>query len=81
MSIHRLYRLYELASDVEKQSGRAWYNDARTAALGLAVGHNTTLKIVSGVIAALSPNTHWDTNLEDADRVLGVGLSAYELAD
>ena len=81
MSIHRLYRLYELASESEKQTGRAWYERARVDIGELAIQHQTTTKIVAGVVAALSPNVHWDRNIEDANSVLGVGLSPYELAD
>ena len=33
------------------------------------------------MVAALSPNTRWDTNLIDADSVLGMALAPYELAD
>lgn len=81
MSIHRLYRLYELASESEKQSGRVWYDHARDEIAKLVVQHQTRTKIVAGVVAALSPNIRWAQNLKDADRVLGVGLSPYKLAD
>ena len=81
MSIHRLYRLYDLATDSEKQSGRAWYDNARTDIAHLAIDHDTNIYTVAGVVAALSPNTHWNMNFADADRVLSVGLSPYGLAD
>ncbi len=81
MSIHRLYRLYELASEADKTAGRAWYDSARDEIVALAIKHETTTHIVAGVVAALSPNTRWSRALIDADRVLGVGLSPYELAD
>lgn len=81
MSIHRLYRLYELASKHDKQKGRAWYKNAQVEITELAIRHQTTAKIVAGVVAALSPNVGWDRSLEDADRVLSVALQPYELGD
>ncbi len=81
MSIHRLYRLYELASESEKAQGRAWYDTARADIAELAIKHATIPGIVAGIVAALSPNTRWAQNLEDADSVLAVGLSPYTVAD
>ena len=81
MSIHRLYRLYELATDEERDAGRAWYDKARADITELAIRHKTTTKIVAGVVAALSPNSRWERNLEDADSVLSIALHPYELAD
>ena len=81
MSIHRLYRLYDLATENEKQNGRRWYKKAGAEIAELAIQHHTTTKVAAGVVAALSPSTRWDTNLADAARVLSVGLSPYGLAD
>ncbi len=81
MSIHRLYRLYELASEIERESGRTWYDKARAEISALAILHATTPEIAAGVVAALSPNTRWSTNLHDADSVLSVGLSPYTNGD
>ncbi len=81
MSIHRLYRLYELASHTQRFAGRSWYVDAQREITELAIKHETTTAIVAGVVAALSPNTRWSQALTDADSVLSVGLSPYELAD
>ncbi len=81
MSIHRLYRLYELASESEKAQGRIWYECAQADIALLAIKHVTTPGIVAGVVAALSPNSRWAQNLEDADSVLAIGLASYELTD
>ena len=81
MSIHRLYRLYELATEAERESGRTWYDIARADIALLALRHQTNTKTVAGIVAALSPNTRWDTNLVDADHVLSVALVPFSLAD
>ena len=81
MSIHRLYRLYELASETDKANGRTWYDNACSAVVQLAIKHATTPKVVAGIVAALSPNARWTRNLEDTDNVLYVGLSPYSIAD
>ena len=81
MSIRRLYPLYELASEADKADGRTWYDDARSTVGELAIKHETTPKVVAGIVAALSPNARWTSNLEDANNVLGVGLSPYSIAD
>lgn len=56
-----------------------WYQDAHDAAMHLAQKHGYPLKTVIGVIAALSPNTPWDSNLKQADHLLS-NPSAYEEA-
>lgn len=81
MSIHRLYRLYELASEQDKLDGRNWYHGARVEMGRLAVAHETSTKIAAGVTAALSPNARWGQNLVDADSVLHVALRPYTLAE
>ncbi len=81
VSIHRLYRLYERATAGERYTGRTWYRDAQLDITDLAVAYKTTTDITAGVVAALSPNTRWVGNLEDADRVLSIALAPYSTAD
>lgn len=75
MSIHRIYRWYDSATPDELASGRTWYPNARQEVCRIVdkyswiapyVSHET----VAGIIAVLSPNVAWDTNLADAENVV-----------
>jgi len=75
MSLRRLYRWYETAAPDELYAGRTWYPDARQEVCRIVdkyrwiagyISHET----VAGVIAVLSPNCTWETNLHDAENVI-----------
>ena len=61
-------------SDVSLKSGEVWYPLAHYEAdkLGIRMGYSGDLAIRqgAGVIAALSPLVHWDTNLKNAHRLI-----------
>lgn len=62
--------VYNRASEADLVSGKLWYRLARETALNLAVQYklkdsqgNPDYQRVCGIIAALSPNTGWKSNL------------------
>jgi hypothetical protein len=48
-----------------------WYKDANAAARQIAERHGVPLETVVGVIAAISPNMPWLSNLRAADSIIG----------
>jgi hypothetical protein len=65
MSIHRIYRLYDLATREQRNAGRVWYDTARDTCDELANEYDVRFDIVAGVIAALSPENRWEKNVDD----------------
>lgn len=58
------------ANALDIQQGMSWYPNAHEIARTLANRYDTTVYIVCGVIAALSPGCTWEKNIEYAERVL-----------
>jgi hypothetical protein len=55
--------------DADKANGGVqWYDDARALAQDIADDSDVTLKVASGVIAALSPRMQWVTNVNAARK-------------
>lgn len=50
-----------------------WYKHAHKDVQRLASKYDLPLKIVAGVVAVLSPNTSWNTNLTQAEKVIRLG--------
>lgn len=65
----RLIRLYESTADALRESGRAWYPTAERVAAELG-GDAVEQPKVAAIIAALSPQTRWRSNVEAANAVL-----------
>jgi hypothetical protein len=72
--VRNIKKIFKLASPEEVRDGIIWYAEAQAAAKRLALTHGVPLRIVVGVIAALSPNNRWERNVWDADNLLGVYL-------
>ncbi len=70
MTIRRLHRWYQLSTQAEREQGRAWYPTAQKECAGIAERTGYSLRIVCGVVAALSPGCSWSINLADAERLL-----------
>tara|TARA_R110000824_G_scaffold336758_1_gene523286 strand:+ start:207 stop:866 length:660 start_codon:yes stop_codon:yes gene_type:complete len=62
--------VYAQASTSEKLEGAAWYKNAFEACRELGIKHNVPMTIVVGVVAALSPNNKWTSNMSNADALL-----------
>lgn len=61
---------YFQASLLDRQAGMAWYNNAYDVCVTLGQKYGQHPDIVAGVIAALSPNNRWESNVIDAETML-----------
>lgn len=82
-----LLRTFNSASDENILAGLTWYHDAHEFAADLARATDLDLVTVAAVIAALSPQTRWETNkaaavelLKNGTRYPGMLISNYERA-
>lgn len=57
---------YRRATPEQIAAGYAWYREAQEFAATLAIGTDYSYRQVAGVIAALSPQSVWSRNKEDA---------------
>ena len=72
------------SSDKNKIEGQQWYKTAHIIAAQIAKTFNIKLIKVVGVIAALSPNNHWDKNIIDAESLIAAynsGMSYDQIFD
>lgn len=60
---------FNIASNEDITNGLQWYKQANAICNDIAIKHNTTTFIASGVISALSPRNKWDKNIIDAYAV------------
>ncbi len=65
-----ILKVYNRATDAEREQGLYWYATANKDAQAIAERHNVPLKHVAGVIAALSPGLEWGLNLLQADELI-----------
>jgi hypothetical protein len=61
---------YFQANVLDRQNGMGWYNNAHSVTLTLGDKYGVHSDIVAGVIAALSPNNKWESNVIDAEIML-----------
>lgn len=66
-------RLFRQATAEQIEAGAEWYADAHGIATALATQHGTTVEVVSGILAALSPMMSWGANVNIAERFLREG--------
>lgn len=83
----RLRAAYHSAPDSAIVAGLEWYPMAQQFVVELAAATDTPVATVAGVVAALSPQTRWETNkaaavelLKDGTRYPGMLISNYERA-
>ena len=55
---------------LDRQNGMNWYNNAYQVCVTLGDKYGVHSDIVAGVIAALSPNNKWESNIIDAEIML-----------
>ena len=68
--IDNILKVYAESTEKEKADGLSWYPAARRYAEDLAGRYGVAARVVSGVIAALSPMTSWEQNTKDAEQFL-----------
>ena len=64
--------VFEQATEGELNHGLTWYNEAKQECQVMADKYQLPLRIVVGVVAALSPTNRWSRNLIDASNMLRV---------
>jgi len=68
--IHNLHEFMKCATDKQFNDGVKWYSVAAGAGVELSQEYDVSIETAIGVIAALSPNNVWDSNIKDANTVL-----------
>lgn len=66
MSIDNIIKIYKLATPEEKRDGIVWYANAYADCNRIALDLSVQVHVVTGVVAALSPNNKWDRNVANA---------------
>jgi len=79
--LQNILSVYNQADDVERASGMNWYANANNTAQFIADTHELPLRIVVGVIAALSPTNKWGRNIHDADHMCSTFVSGGYVED
>lgn len=74
--VDNILRVYAESTEGDKADGLSWYPRARRYAEDLAGRYGIAARVVSGVIAALSPMTSWEQNIKDAEELLRIGARA-----
>lgn len=72
--VRNILKVYRQATEAEHKHGTTWYAKAQSHAQRIADKHVVPLRVVVGVIAALSPNNKWERNVTDADQMLSAFL-------
>jgi hypothetical protein len=70
MPLMNLLAVFEEATPQEVIEGMAWYDEAHKLACDLAQRFGVSLDVAAGVIAALSPRSRWERNVQDAENVI-----------
>lgn len=76
-SVDAICSTFDAATDAQWAEGYHWYPTAHAAAVDLADLHNVPTRTAVGVIAALSPQTGWEANLELAADLFAFGTCGH----
>ena len=68
--IDNIIKIYKLATPEEKRDGIVWYANAYSDCNRIALDLSVPVHIVTGVVAALSPNNKWDRNVVNARELI-----------
>jgi len=68
--IDNIIKIYKLATPEEKRDGIVWYANAYSDCNRIAIDLSVPVHIVTGVVAALSPNNKWDRNVTNARELI-----------
>jgi hypothetical protein len=69
MTVRNILKVYNQATGCERLNGASWYREAQGQANAISERLKLPLHIVTGVIAALSPNNKWDRNVINAEAL------------
>lgn len=75
MSVKNILKVYGQATPAEIQHGIGWYQEAMDTCIRMADRHELPLRVVVGVLAALSPNNKWVRNVQDTNNMLTAYLN------
>ena len=70
MSIDNIIKVYKMATPEEKRDGVVWYANAYADCSRIALDLSVPVHIVTGVVAALSPNNKWERNVVNAHALI-----------
>jgi len=73
-TVRNILKVYRMATVAEHTHGTTWYAQACVQAQSMADYQQVPLRVVVGVIAALSPNNKWERNTKDADTMIAAFL-------
>jgi len=73
--VRNINKIFKLATPEEVRDGIVWYARAQALAKRVALDHDMPLRIVVGVIAALSPNNKWERNVQNAADLIAAYLN------
>ena len=68
--IDNIIKIYKLATPEEKRDGIVWYANAYSDCNRIALDLSVPVHIVTGVVAALSPNNKWNRNVTNARELI-----------
>lgn len=74
MAVRNILKVFRLATENEVHNGTVWYGIAQHEAANIAYAFDLPIRIVVGVIAALSPNNKWERNITNASDMIAVYL-------
>jgi hypothetical protein len=74
MSIHRLHGLWRTTPPNVRHEGFHWYDAAQDTIEHISELTGIERSLVCGVVAALSPNVRWETNILDAQHLIDCWL-------
>ena len=81
MSVENILKMYKLATPEEKRDGVVWYAEAFAQCNRIAIDLEVPVHIVTGVVAALSPNNKWDRNVTNAHDLIRAFLDGDHIDD
>lgn len=67
-----ILRVFKQATPQEVKHGKTWYKRALKECQDMADYHQLPVRVVAGVVAALSPTNKWERNLIDAHNMCKV---------
>tara|TARA_R100001244_G_scaffold10358_1_gene12359 strand:+ start:70 stop:669 length:600 start_codon:yes stop_codon:yes gene_type:complete len=81
MTVENILKIYRLATPEEKRDGVVWYAEAYAQCNRIAIDLEVPVHIVTGVVAALSPNNKWDRNVLNAHDLIGAFTNGDDIDD
>jgi len=73
MSVDNILAMYNMANDRQRQAGADWYLDAWYICQDLADEYTYPVDSIARALAALSPMTTWERNVDILEQVIQTG--------